>query len=214
MSGGPTSGTDLTVQQLSGLCGHPVRLTILDPLSNERISRISGLLVQVENARIAVDCLSHVPGLPESAPVTLEVLHQGLLHVGKSALCPRQDGWQRLYLEVPEALQTVHRRQHPRVDLAIPVHVVVNIGTQVLSAVLRDISAGGASLQVGQMLPAAQRVALVFELGSGLFFEDMEAETVRSVATTDGQYIVAVRFFCQADQEAALAAWVSRQLEG
>lgn len=202
------------LRQLGELCGHPVRVTVMDPKSNERLNRVSGVLTAVDRAGLTVDCVQAISLMPASSPVTVEILEEGNLYFFHTSFNPEGTGREQLRLKLPSLVQTTQRRRYPRVDLDIPVHVMVNDGSQAVAAVLRDISAGGASLRFEKPIPEYQRVNLVFHLGTGLFFQNLEAETVRCTGTVDGVYIVALRFFCQPDQEVALAAWVNRQLEG
>lgn len=199
---------------LGELCGHPVRLTVLDPSSRERVERVAGILAGVQSNGMTVDCLRPVPGLAGGAPVAVEVLvngnlfwcHTTLQSVGGEAM-------DRLVLRTPASVQTLQRRRHPRVDLDVPVNLVLSRTGDAIRTTFRDLSAGGASLLTATPLSAGEPVQLVFSLGSGLFFQDLAAETVRCTDGPEGKYVVALRFKCDKVHEEALAAWVSGRLE-
>jgi c-di-GMP-binding flagellar brake protein YcgR len=118
----------------------------------------------------------------------------------------------RLLIHAPAGVETVQRRRYPRVDLQVPVHLVLERTGQPISMAFRDLSAGGGALISKIPVAAGERVLLVFDLGSGLCFQDLGAEVVRCTDGPEGRYVVALRFVCEKDQEQALAAWVNAKL--
>jgi hypothetical protein len=197
--------------QIAGMVGHPVRVTILDAHSRERVTRIPGVLVNALAGTLVVECLQPAPAGIANAPVTVELLAGTYLLWCHSTV--QSAGRDLCHLALPASVQTVQRRRHPRVDMEIPVHLLVKQGDRVFAAHLRDLSAGGASLRTEAPVAEGEDVALVFSLGSGLFFQDLRAVTVRCAGTPDGSYAIGLQFRCSPEQEAALGAWVHRQLE-
>lgn len=209
------SGMQPVVDQMSELLGYPVRVTVMEPISHERQTRVAGVLAAVTAAGIVVESAGTMPLFPAEAPATVEVLHGGSLYWCHTKVQPGAAGQYRsMYLALPVEVQTTQRRRFPRVDLDMTVHVLVHDGPRVLEGAIRDISAGGAAVHLTDSLTEGQSVGLVFELGSGLYFQDLGSRVVRCTGTADGSYVVGLEFVCLAHQRAALAAWVNRQLEG
>lgn len=205
--------SSLILGRLSDFCGMPVRVTVLDPDSKERLDRVAGVLSAVSALGLTVDCLRVTGPLLSGTPVTLEILVNGNLVWGHSVVLDQQvRGQSLLYLQAPVALETLQRRRHPRIDLEIPLHLVVPRTGETLECLLRDLSAGGAAFQTPEPLGAGESVQLVFDLGTGMFLQDLQAETVRCTDAPGGSYTVAVRFVTGHDYEEKLSAWVDKRL--
>jgi len=197
------------VTALKAMCRNPVRVTILSPISHEQVVRMPGILSEATETEVVVDFLSTPPDLAR-AQVTVEVLSGGNLHWFHSRT-QRVFGVGRLALDLPEGVHD-SRRSHPRVDLEVPVRLLTYGGRRYVTATLRDLSAGGASLQSEAELKQGERVTLIFALGSGMFLRDLEMEVVRCLPGAKGLYIIGLRFHCDSKQESELTTWVQKQL--
>jgi hypothetical protein len=211
MSDTAAVASELVLAQLMAMRGQPVRITIKDPDSQERLVRIPGLVSGGEGGVLGVECLTPPVSCPVGTPVTAEILAQGQLFWCHTSLAAPGAGRQ-LLLQLPITVQTAQRRRYPRLDLNAPVHLVMKEDGRTLSGVFQDLSAGGAALRVNESLQVGQEVRLIFALGSGLFLQDLEAEIVRCALAPDASYVVALLFHCGPEQEQALSTWVSRQL--
>lgn len=200
------------LQLLQPLGRQAVRVTVMDPTSRERVFRVAGVLVCVSTDLLSVECTHPCPTFPPEAPSTLEILTSGEILFCHTRLHPVQEGRGRLDLVPPESIQTEQRRKYPRVDLSVPVHVVTGPSGKVLQAQLRDLSAGGAALALQSFLEPGSLVGLVFTLGSGLFFEDLEGEVLRCTPSQSGGWLVGLQFTCNDEKRDLLANWVNRRL--
>lgn len=198
-----------------GLAGYPVRVTIIDERSGERRYRVSGSVRETGPEGWTVDLVDSIHALDRGTPVALEVLVQGdLLWTTTVLKAGTTAGAGSLTLAVPGALHRGQRRVHPRVDLSVPCHIQRQPTGELITARLRDLSAGGASFSASANLAVGERVQLILTLGSGLFLQNLEAEVLRGTADSVSQQTCAVRFHCDERQEALLVGWVSRQLSG
>ncbi|MFZ5817402.1 MAG: PilZ domain-containing protein [Bacillota bacterium] len=198
---------------LESLRGQPVRITLLDAASRERAGRVHGVLTVVRQTGLTVECVDSVPGTPEGAPLALEAMTRGLqtwFHTNLAATA--RPGALQLQLALPQKVQTIQRRQFPRVDFHARVHLVVKATGRVVEGALRDLSAGGASIRLSGEVGPGEIVQLMFSLGSGLFFESLTGEILRCHRGPDGSSIVGMRFQCSAEQQALLAQWVNERL--
>lgn len=194
---------------LAEMCLNPVRVTMLDPITREQVMRMPGILAAVCETEVVVDFLGTPPDRAR-AQVTVEVLSGGDLYWFHSHI-QRAFGTGRLAMDLPEGVHS-SRRSHPRIDLEIPVRLLSHGGRRYVTATLRDLSAGGASIRTETPLQEGDRVTLVFALGSGMFLRDLEMEVVRCLPCAAGLYVVGLRFHCDPKQEVELAAWVQKQL--
>jgi c-di-GMP-binding flagellar brake protein YcgR len=196
------------------MTGQPVRVSVLDPTSRERLMRLPGVLAKVDDQGLTVECLQAVGSLPDGGPVTVEVLAKGQLFWFHAALRqePAPRGW--IYLTTPTQVQNVQRRRHHRVDVEAPVTLVpLGEESHTVHGVLRDISASGAALRAEASLPEGKRVQVAFSLGSGLYFNKLEANVVRCSAVGDGWYVLALHFDQTEAQQKLLEDWVHRQMQ-
>lgn len=214
MDQGPPPEVGLIVQMLRPMCSHPVRITVMDPQSRERLFRTAGVLMKVDEDLLAVECLHPTPALPILAPATLEVLSGPEIlfcHTTLSQTPSLRLG--RLHLVLPAAVQTEQRRRFPRVDLSVPVHVMVHRTGKALEGELRDLSAGGAAVALDEQVEVGDQIAMVFNLGSGLFFEDLEGAVVRCTPSRSDGWVAGIQFRISDKQRDLVAAFVNRQLQ-
>ncbi|HWI65038.1 MAG TPA: PilZ domain-containing protein [Symbiobacteriaceae bacterium] len=193
--------------------GAPVRVTILDAETRERRFRILGVLSGTDPTGLVVDCVEWVSQPISGATAAIEILVDSRLlwchtQVSTGAGSDRD----RLFARLPEKIHVSQRRRYPRVDIEVQVHLVAQSDRRVIPATMRDISAGGASMIAGAALPVGERVSVICALGSGLYLSDVQAETVRCSDQGDSTYYVAVRFVCDPQQEAMIAAWVTDRI--
>jgi c-di-GMP-binding flagellar brake protein YcgR len=208
-----TTETDQVLAHLTALRGQPVRLTLLEANSRERYARLHGVLIAVRGTELTIDCVDSVPALPEGTPVAVEAMVRGVQTWFNTHLSSKvRRSAPQLMLVLPEKLQQVQRRLHPRVDLEGPVHVVVKRTGQVIAATLRDISAGGASIRLPSAVEVGEMIQLIFNLGSGLAFENLKGEVVRCNAAADGGAIIGLMFRCSDEQRETLSQWVNQRL--
>lgn len=208
-----TSVTSGGFDHLASLRGQPVRLTLLDAASRERSARLHGVLTGVSQAELTIDCVDAVPTLSEGSPLAVEAMVRGVQTWFSTHLVTAvRRSAPQLRLRVPEKVQTVQRRQHPRIDFEAPVHLVLKRTGQVVQGTLRDLSAGGASIRIPAPVVAGEVLQLVFKLGSGLFFENLEGHVLRSAPLPDGSAVVGLQFRCSQEQQALLAQWVTQRL--
>lgn len=199
-------------EHLNALRGQPVRITLFDA-AGERSARLHGVLAAVHETELTVECVDSVAAMPEGTLMTVEALVRGMQTWFDTRLVTgvRRSG-SKLQLRVPEKLQTAQRRLHPRIDYEAPLHLVVKRTGQVIRGVLRDLSAGGASVRLASPVPPGETVQLVFNLGSGLFFENLEGDLLRLSTLPDGSAVVGLQFRISTEQQALLAQWVNQRL--
>ncbi len=197
------------VQEFLPLVGQPARLTFDEPAHGGR-KRLTGLLTAVTEASLTVETLgTDSDGLTPPIPVALEVLVKEDLVCYACTLIKQHNN--TAYLSLPSKGRMEQRREFPRVDVDLPVHVG-GLALRPVAAQLQDVSAGGAC--VLSMIPAVpgQQLTLVFNLGSGLFLQGLDAVVVRSTPTSGGTYAIGLRLNASAEQQASLAAWVKKKL--
>lgn len=200
---------------LGDLCGMPVRLTILESDTRNRIFRAAGTLSRVKASSLTVECMRSVPAFQSDVAAAVEVMVNGSLIWFNTTLSPDTAPSHRgeVTLVLPDAVQTLQRRRHPRVDLDVPVQLVINRTGEGIQARVRDLSAGGTALRTQSPVSAGDEVTIRFPLASGMFFRDPVGVTLRCIDDADGDYSVAVQFACSPEQEARIAAWVNQRLE-
>jgi len=209
VAGSSVENSRRVVNDLRAMCRNPIRVTILDLISQDQVVRMPGILTAVEDTEITIDVIGLPPNLTQTK-VTVEVLSGGELFWFHSRT-QRIIGTGKLALDLPQGVQN-SRRSHPRVDLEVPVRLLASGGRRCVTATLRDLSAGGASIQTETRLQQGERITLIFALGSGMFLRDLEMEVVRCHTGTQGLFVIGLRFHCDANQEAVLDLWVQKQL--
>lgn len=194
--------------------GCPVRVSLFDPLYGDRLGRYTGLLINVLPDSLRVDCLESLPAVLPDALVTLELVHGGQFYWCHTRLLVAfPHGSHQLQLSWPERLQTAQQRRHPRVDTSLPVHYTVGESQTIRQGVVVNISAGGVALEGAEQLAPGDLVSLVFALGSGLSFQEIRAEVVRSTATRTGSWSSGMQFVgLRPEQERQLMQWVATRL--
>ncbi len=205
------AGETALFEQFRAMQGQPVRVTVLFPVTRERLTRLPGMLVAVSDGALVVDCTNLFVSIPDQAPVTIEFLVSGKLFWCHTILV-KVDETQRLYLKLPDMLQEQQRRRYPRVDINVSVRLITHDGSINMPAILRDISAGGAYMETTQPIEPGNQVTLVFPLGTGMMFNNIEVEALRCTRLKTESFVVATRFCCSQQQQDELAAWVDRQL--
>lgn len=187
--------------------GCPVRVTLLDASTQERAERLMGVLMGRHGSELQVECLPGLLAPVTAATATLEVVEQGTVYWARCELTGT-DSTLTLHLQGP--FQVGHRRRHPRLDLQLPVQLLLADGG-LAPAELRDLSAGGASFQTERTCTVGAPVRLILSLGSGFYLRDLAAEVVRVSEQVSG-YVVAVQFQADPDQVAKLEEWLNRQM--
>lgn len=206
-------GSGPILEHLVTLGGQPVRVTLLDASSRERTARLHGVLTSIRGTGLTIECVDSVPALVEGTPMAVEAMVKGVqtwFHTSLTSTVRRAAS--QILLRLPEKVQTIQRRQHPRVDFDAPVHLVLKGIGQVIKGTLRDLSAGGASIRLSGPVVSGEIVQLIFNLGSGLFFENLEGEVLRCAPVPDGSMIVGLQFRCSDEQRDLLAQWVNQRL--
>lgn len=202
-----------TIELLYQYKGCPVRVTMFDPVFRDRVGRYPGVLTEVSEGALTVECLSVPHGAPPGIHVTLELIHDGNLlwcHAHLQGASENQPA--RLHLSLPMEIQTGQRRRSPRVDAYVPVHYLVGDSRTPVQGVMVDIGAGGTAIEGAASLMRGQIVTLVFSLGSGLFFHDIEAEVLRSTFTRSGTWVAGLRFISLSpEQEHHLEHWIRQR---
>lgn len=193
----------------------PVRVSLFDPVYLDRVGRYPGILAQVQPHCLEVECLDNPPSAPAGTRATLEVIKDGQLLWCHTYLQQGQDDQPyTLWLTPPHLVQSAQRRNSPRIDTYVPVHLVLDGTTTAIQGVIIDIGTGGAAVQSAAALSEGQRVALVFALGSGMFFEDIQAVVLRATALRTGNYTAGLRFEnLNPVQERLLTQWVGHHAQ-
>jgi hypothetical protein len=193
---------------------HPVRVSLFEPVGRERIARYPGVLAQVDETGVSVACFDVPVNVPAGTAATLEVACRGTVYwchtetADGPCFVPNS-----IKLAWPATVQTGQQRRAPRVETNLPVHYFVPGSDRPHSVVMLNISTGGAALRGAEPISLGLQLALAFGLGSGLFFQDIEAEVLRVTATHDGGWIAGVRFVSlTADQQANLDQWVTERV--
>lgn len=187
--------------------GCPVRVTLLDATTQERTERLMGVLMERRGSELQVECLPGLLTPVTAAMATLEVVEQGTVYWARCELTGT-DSSLTLHLQGP--FQVGHRRRHPRLDVKLPVQLLLADGG-LAPAELRDLSAGGASFQTETHCTVGAPVRLILSLGSGFYLRDLSAEVVR-VSERIGGYVVAVQFRADPAQIVKLEQWLNRQM--
>ncbi|HYF79863.1 MAG TPA: PilZ domain-containing protein [Symbiobacteriaceae bacterium] len=198
-------------RHLRGLLGQPVRITLVDQASRERVCRFPGVLARVTEDELAVETTQLVPAVPDHITVSIEVLAHGILYWGESAVA-RSGSPRQIVALMPGALQSGQRRQHARVDLEMPASVYLPQSSRTLQAELRDLSAGGTSLWMHEPLAVAEQVQVAFRMSPGFFLQPVCGAVLRCVMVSQNRFVAGIRFDCPPDQEQAIGAWVEDQL--
>ncbi|HLO01982.1 MAG TPA: PilZ domain-containing protein [Symbiobacteriaceae bacterium] len=187
--------------------GCPVRVTLLDASTQERAERLMGILMDRSGSELQVECLPGLQAPVIAATATLEVVEQGTVYWARCELTGEAS---TLSIHLQGPFQVGHRRRHPRLDVKLPVQLLLEDGG-LAPAELRDLSAGGASFQTETICTVGAPVRLVLSLGSGFYLRDLSAEVVR-VNERIGGYVVAVQFQADSAQIAQLEQWLNRQM--
>lgn len=196
--------------------GCPIRVSIFDPEYPDCLGRYLGVLAEVSSERLLVDCVDLPERLPQQARVTLEIRRQGSLfwcHSRFSSLTGDR-GSHQLCLQWPASVQSTQRRAFPRVDVHLPVFYGVLGRITAEPGFIIDIGAGGIALQGAIGLSPQEKITLVFSLGSGLFFQDITADVVRSACSSTGVWVSGLSFRgLSPEQKQLLEQWVDQRLQ-
>jgi hypothetical protein len=107
---------------------------------------------------------------------------------------------------------TQQRRQHPRVDVEVPMHFIVGGALPARSGSMNNLSAGGLAFVTAEQVAVGAELTIAFGLGSGCYFTGIQGAVVRCSPLIDGRYQTAVRFAAlHPDTFAQLRDWVEEQ---
>ncbi|HYF92302.1 MAG TPA: PilZ domain-containing protein [Symbiobacteriaceae bacterium] len=192
--------------------GRPVRVCLFDPIYKDRLGRYPGILAKVSTDSIRIDCLDAPPAVPAETAATVELVCEGKILWCHTSTLPDYDHIPySLRLGRPEKLQTEQQRRSLRAEAYLPVHYLVPGRSEALQGVILNISTSGAALQGAAPLRIGDVIALVFSLGSGLYFQDVQAEVLRCTSTRAGLWITGLRFLTlETERVGKLSDWVKR----
>lgn len=204
---------ELTRDILLRCAGRPVRVGLFDAQYPDRVGRFLGVLSEVCRTELVVECMNVSASVPVGTRATLEVLWERELIWCHTSLFKRHKEYpDRLYLAWPEAIQNSQRRSAPRVDVHLPVHYVVEGEEDVRQGLIEDIGTGGVAMVCPEPLDPGQVLHLVFALGSGLYFQDIQALVLRATPTREGKWLTGIQFTQMSqDQRRLLTSWVARK---
>lgn len=200
--------------RLGEMSGQRVRITVLDPVSRERYMRFPGVINGMTSSTLSVDCWQAIPGFAEGTPVTLAISLSGQMvrmHSIVQGCEPAR--LSRLLLDLPTDLETMEQRRHTRVEVKSPIRLVTEAEGHIVHGILRDLSTGGAALRTEEPLSPGMRVCASFSLSTGLIFGGLDAQVVRSSATGDGFYVLAVQFDHSPEKQSLLETYVQSRPE-
>jgi hypothetical protein len=189
--------------------GRPVRVSLFDPVYLNRLGRFPGILASTSPDALEVECMSPPPIVGPNTPATFEVLYAGdVLWCHTWVIDRERLSTGQIWLKWPEGMQTAQRRNNARVDAHLPIHFLRDGAAPAVGLVM-DISEGGLAMQSQVPLEVGERVSLIFSLGSGLFFQDIQAVVLRTSAARNGLWVMGVRFeFVAPEQQALVTKWI------
>ncbi|MFZ5826633.1 MAG: PilZ domain-containing protein [Bacillota bacterium] len=194
MQSSATPLTEHQVQLVKECAGRPARVSLFVPNTTQLLARIHGGIDEVELQRaIAIDCHGEVGRVPSGCPTVVEVMVRGeliLLHT----TFERADGLHALVLSWPHEVRTQQRRLHPRVDVELPLHFMVDGAAPTRQGMMNNLSAGGLAFTTADPIAPESELSIAFGLGSGFYLNSIQASVVRCTILLEGGYQVAVRF--------------------
>jgi hypothetical protein len=201
-------------QQLVGDCaGRPARVSFFVPNTKQLLTRVYGGIDEVAPGRaIIISCNSGLGALPPGCPTVVEVAVRGEVTILHTTL-ETTDGPYAVVLNWPHSVRTQTRRQHPRVDVALPLHFVLEGTHATRQGMIDNLSAGGLAFTTAERVAVETELSIAFALGSGLFFLSIRASVVRCTPLVQGGYQVGVRFIdLQPDAFQHLTEWVQQRM--
>jgi hypothetical protein len=201
------------VQLVSECTGRPARISFFVPGTAQLLGRVFGGIIAVEpNQAMSVDCHGMVGTLPPGCPTVVEVMVRSELTILHTTL-ERSHTPNELVLNWPYEVRTQQRRQHPRVDVELPIHFLAEGSPSTRQGVMHNLSAGGLAFNTSEPLATELELTIAFGLGSGCFFNGIRASVVRCTPLLQGGYQVGVRFVdLPPDTFHHLKEWVHKRL--
>lgn len=195
--------------------GRPARVSLFVPDTAQLLARIHGGIDEIELQRaIAIDCHGEVGRVPAGCPTVVEVMLRGELILLYTTF-EYADGLHALILNWPHEVRARSRRQHPRVDVQLPLHFMVGGAPPTRQGTMDNLSAGGLAFTTSEPIAVGAELTIAFGLGSGFYLNSIQTSLVRCTVLLQGEYQVAVRFV---DLPPAtlnhLNEWVKKRLAG
>lgn len=182
------------VQLVSQCAGRPARISFFTPGMAQLLARVFGGIEDVAlHHAILVECNGEVGPLPAGCPAVVEVVNQGELTILHTTVVGTESAHE-LVLTWPTEVRTQSRRQHPRVDVEIPLHFIAEGVLTAQQGTIQNLSAGGLAFTTQEPVPVGSEVTIAFGLGSRCYFNSIQASVVRCTALTQGGYQIGARF--------------------
>lgn len=185
------------------LIGFPIRVST--KADSQEILRMSGLLERVVVTGFIVDLETPPPTLPTGTRVVLEIISNTALVQTETSLTEVHG--RRLYLNLPERLDFVQRRRHPRADVQLVSQLETLDGSKVPVQIV-NLSAGGAAFSSLTNHSPGDTI-LLHLTALGLTPAEIPANVVRSTPIGNDVFIVGVSFqFLNSAQQAKVSQYV------
>ncbi len=201
------------VQWVVDCAGRPARISFFTSDSSQVVRRVHGLIDEIDICK-TIDVASHgeVGQLLLESPTIVEVMIAGELTILHTTLQAKY-GPYHIALSWPSAVRTQQRRQHPRVDIEVPMHYLAEGSYITRYGVISNLSAGGLAFTTRDAVDVGAELSLAFGLGSGCFLNSIQGRVVRCIALDRGGYQVGAQFIdLHPTTFQQLRAWVEKRL--
>lgn len=190
------------VEASQGLQGAPARILFLATESGRAYARAAGIMERISESGADLLLMEEAPERP-SELVMLQILAGEELIWARCEVVEQSLHHYRLrLLEEPWVGQ---RRRHQRFEIDLAVSILGLQGGPVEGR-LTDISQGGAAIRSPVGTTVGSQIQLVFQLGTGLFFEDVLASVVR-VQRLEESFLIGLSFEAPPRVLAKLEEW-------
>lgn len=187
----PTDQANDSYLQVRAWTGYSIRLILLQADGTDR----EMLMGRLERAVVTGALISlEMPArrIQTGDPVRLEVFaRSGLIQCHTQV--QEVDSPVRIWLNLPERLEVIQRRQHPRVSVRVSAALRVDGQTDLQEVTVLNLSAGGLAFAGPDSLPPGTRVWLHLET-LGLAPAEIPARVVRNRALTASEWEMGVAF--------------------
>ncbi|MDB4897018.1 MAG: PilZ domain [Firmicutes bacterium] len=206
----PDARSDMFLK-FRAMTGYPIRVIINEAGAAGTPLKLPGILERVVVTGAIIDLESPMPGLPAGTPVQLEILAK-LALVRCETVISSVDATRRLYVDLPESMDTLQRRQHPRADVQLQSDLAVDPNEPSIPVQVINLSLGGAAYSTPVPL-AVGSMAYVQLTALGLAPAEIPVKVMRCTSVGPDLWVVGVAFAAlNPAQEAKIAQYVNTVL--